>query len=93
MMELEYAPTTTSTSTTTTTTTTTTTSPDHGYFNDYVELRKALKNTKNNLSIKLSNFRNGTESFGNVYAVNRKGVLGPICDIGWGDVDARVVCR
>jgi len=28
-----------------------------------------------------------------VYAVNRKGVLGPICDVGWGDVDARVVCR
>ena len=28
-----------------------------------------------------------------MYAVNRKGVLGPICDVGWGDVDARVVCR
>merc|ERR1711936_370787 len=37
--------------------------------------------------------RNGTESSGNVYAVNRKGQFGPICDQGWDDIEARVVCR
>jgi len=34
----------------------------------------------------------GGES-GNVYAVNRNGYLGPVCDDGWTDTNAAVVCR
>ena len=32
-------------------------------------------------------------SSGNVFAVNRLGYLGPICDDAWGSIQATVVCR
>merc|ERR1719348_1442439 len=30
---------------------------------------------------------------GNVYATNRNGYFGPVCDDGWGSDEARVVCK
>ena len=30
---------------------------------------------------------------GNVYAVNHDEFFGPVCDDGWGDAEANVVCR
>ena len=35
---------------------------------------------------------NGNSS-GNVYATNRNGFYGPVCDDGWTDTEATVVCR
>jgi len=32
-------------------------------------------------------------SFGNVFAVNREGYFGPVCDDGWGADEATVVCK
>ena len=33
------------------------------------------------------------EAAGNVFAMNRAGVLGPVCDDHWRTMDAGVVCR
>ena len=33
------------------------------------------------------------EAYGNVYAVNSNGYLGPVCDDDWTNTDADVVCR
>ena len=33
------------------------------------------------------------ESNGNVYTTNRNGFYGPVCDDGWTDTEATVVCR
>jgi len=33
------------------------------------------------------------EATGNVFATNRNGYLGPVCDDSWGSLDARVVCH
>ena len=35
---------------------------------------------------------NGNSS-GNVYVTNRNGFYGPVCDDGWTDTEATVVCR
>ena len=40
----------------------------------------------------LGNVGNSTYE-GNVYAVNRDGYFGPVCDDGWSDAEANVVCR
>ena len=32
-------------------------------------------------------------SYGNVYAVNRLGTFGPVCDDEWGSDEANTVCR
>ena len=41
--------------------------------------------------------RGGSEDeywvYGNVYAVNSYGYFGPVCDDGWGEAEARVVCN
>ena len=33
------------------------------------------------------------EAWGNVYAVNSQGVFGPVCDDGWGQDEAFIVCE
>ena len=32
-------------------------------------------------------------SYGNVFATNREGYFGPVCDDGWGGYEANTVCR
>ena len=34
-----------------------------------------------------------SEAYGNVFAGNSNGYLGPVCDDNWGSDDAEVVCR
>ena len=37
--------------------------------------------------------RGGTSSSGNVWATNRNGYFGPVCDDNFGSNEANVVCR
>ena len=32
-------------------------------------------------------------SYGNVFATNLNGYFGPVCDDGWGDIEATIVCQ